>query len=97
MLPFSCSLTTTGVGLLSYLDHELLDHAVEDVAVVVPVPRVHAEVLHRLGALLREQLQANVKVNNKQKYKTLKSKKFNSLSSTWTWMSPTEVWRVACS
>ena len=32
----------------------------EDVAVVVAVPGVHAEVLHRLGALLGEQLHVDV-------------------------------------
>ena len=43
-----------------HLDHELLDDPVEDVSVVVTVARVHAEVLHRLGTLLREQLHVDV-------------------------------------
>ena len=38
---------------VSGLYHELLDHPVEDVPVEVGVPRVHAEVLHRFRALLR--------------------------------------------
>ena len=45
-----------------HLDHELLDDPVEDVAVVVAVPRVHAEALHRLGAFLREQLLFGVRL-----------------------------------
>ena len=52
--------TTTRYETEPHLDHELLDDPVEDVAVVVAVPRVHAEVLHRLGALLREQLHVDV-------------------------------------
>ena len=43
-----------------YLNHELLDDPVEDVAVVVAVPRMDAEVLHRLGTLLREELHVDV-------------------------------------
>ena len=45
---------------VSGLYHERLDDAVEDVAVVVAVPGVHAEVLHRLRTLVGEQLQVDV-------------------------------------
>ena len=42
------------------LYHERLDHAMEDVAVVVAVLGMHAEVLDRLRALFTEQIQVNV-------------------------------------
>mmetsp|Transcript_34881 Transcript_34881/g.96257 ORF Transcript_34881/g.96257 Transcript_34881/m.96257 type:complete len:374 (+) Transcript_34881:339-1460(+) len=42
------------------LDHEALDHPVEDRVVVIPVLRVHGEVFHRFRALLEEQLHHDV-------------------------------------
>lgn len=48
------------------LDHKLLYHPVENVAVVVAVSRVDAKVFHRLRALLREQLYVNVAMRGVQ-------------------------------
>jgi hypothetical protein len=45
---------------VSGLYHKALDDAMEDDAVVVPVARVRHEVLHRLRALLREELEVDV-------------------------------------
>mmetsp|Transcript_10988 Transcript_10988/g.20214 ORF Transcript_10988/g.20214 Transcript_10988/m.20214 type:complete len:217 (+) Transcript_10988:243-893(+) len=45
---------------VSALDHEVLDHAVEDGFVVIAVFRVHDEVLARLRTLLREQHEGHV-------------------------------------
>lgn len=42
------------------LEHEAFDDAVEDDAVVVAVARMRREVLHRLGALVWEQLERDV-------------------------------------
>ena len=42
------------------LEHEALDDSVEDDALVVAVARMRREILHRLGALVREQLERYV-------------------------------------
>ena len=52
----------------------------EDVAIVVGVPRVHAEVLHRLGALLGEELQVDVAHGGVDGGLQLKQKSFSNKS-----------------
>ena len=52
MLMASTRTSSAVATRVSCLDHETLDDAVDDVAVVVTLPAVHAEVLHRLGTPL---------------------------------------------
>lgn len=48
---------TEGVACL---EHEALDDAMEDDAIVVTVARMRREVLHRLGAIVWEELESDV-------------------------------------
>ena len=62
-LPSPDALPSGAIALgISALDHKALDDTVKDSSVVVPIPRVSAEVLHSLWTLRGKELNRNVSV-----------------------------------